>query len=99
MSAREQFGDPQFERLQIRIRNLEFAMNRVPFLNGVLVEDVALTTASKQVANRLGRGVRGFFVVSVTPDAAIGLSSTQPTDANYVNLEASATCTADIWFW
>jgi hypothetical protein len=100
MSAREQFDDARLDRLQIRLRSLEYAINRVPFLDGVLVEDVSLTTSPAQVAHRLGRPARGCIVVAITPDAAVGFSATQPTDlTKFANIEASASSTADIWFW
>lgn len=97
--SREQFDDSRMERLQQRLRALEFVINKVKFLDGVYVPEVALTTSSSQIAHRLGRRPRGFLVLSVTPDAAVGLSTTQPTDSAFVALEASASCTADLWFW
>lgn len=100
MTAREHFGDPQMERLQIRIRNLEALVARCPFISGSLVEGISLTTSSLTIAHRLGRVPKGVIVVSVSPDAAIGLSASQPNEPHILsNVEASATCTADLWFW
>jgi hypothetical protein len=100
VSAREQFDDVRMERLQTRIRDLEARLSRCPFLDGALVEDQSLTTSPSTFAHRLGRAPTGVIVVSVTPDAAIGLSATQPTESTkFVAVEASASCTADLWFW
>ena len=98
--AREHMDDEQLERVQLRVRKLEQVIANLPFMVGHLVEDEAIATTATAVQHRLGKTPRGFIVVSVTPDAAIGLSATQPTDmTRSVNLEASAACTADVWFW
>jgi hypothetical protein len=99
MSAREQFDDAQLERLQNRIRAIEDKLSKYPFLNGSAI-DVDLDITSTRVLHRLGRAPRGVIVVSASPDAALGLSATQPDDpANAVNLEASDTASFKLWFW
>jgi hypothetical protein len=98
--AREQFGDPRIERLQNELKKLRALITACPFIEGALIEDEALTTAAKRVDHRLGREPRGFIVLKASPDAAIGLSASQPSDtANAVNVEASASTTATLWFW
>jgi hypothetical protein len=99
--AREQYDDPRMERLQNRIRELERFVDNCPFIDGSLVEDIAMTTASREVVHRLGREPKGFLVLKVTPDAAVGFSASQGTvdPKKIVKLEASATATVTFWFF
>lgn len=99
-SAREHFEDPRIDRLQNEVRNLRALIANVPFLDGALIKDEPLTTSPLQIRHRLGRVPKGFIVMSASPDAAVGLSATQPSDQTIsVNIEASATTTATLWFW
>lgn len=99
MSAREQFDDEQLERMQQRIKALETVIANCPFVVGARVE-ADLTTASKTIAHRLGRKPLGLIVISAKPDAAVGFSATQPSDTKVlVNVEASASTTASLWFF
>jgi hypothetical protein len=97
---REVFDDPRMERLQLRIDALERILASATFLDGVKVEAQSIATTPTSVSHRLGKAPRGFLVLSVTPDASIGFSATQPTQTDkFANLEASAAATATLWFF
>lgn len=100
MSARESIEDPRFDRLQLRIQELEKRASLCPFFDGRKVIEQTIGTGSTPIAHGLNRTPRGFIVLSVTPDAAIGISSTPPIDSTkFINLEASSSATADLWFF
>lgn len=99
VSAKEQFDDARQERLQLRVLELEKRLNRFPFLDGTLVEQVVDTTSTR-VTHRLGRVPKGVIVACATPVSAVGFSAAQPNDPqNAVHLEASAQATFKLWFW
>lgn len=100
MSAREHIGDPRFERLQLRILELEKRLGAIPFADGALIEDEAVATTATRVSHRLGRAPNGVIVMKASPDAALGFSASQPSDTHLaVHLEASAAATFTLWFW
>lgn len=100
MRGREQFDDERLERLQERVRILEKRLADQPLQGASLIEDKAITTSPTRVEHRLGRTPKGFVVAKATPDSALGLSTSQPSDPTVaVNLEASSNATFSIWFF
>jgi hypothetical protein len=96
---REHFGDAQLDRLQSEVQRLRAIIAACPFINGSLVEE-SVTTSATRVIHRLGRVPNGVIVLKVSPDSAIGFSTSQPSDPiNAVNLEASANADFTLWFW
>ena len=92
--------DPAAGRVQQELIQLRTLFANCPFINGVRVPDVALTTSATRVTHKLGRKPAGFLVLSVSPDACVGLSASQNADqANAVTMEASASATFTLWFF
>ena len=83
--------------------NISAAMARVvacPLLDGVLLEDVTITT-SLNVTHGLGRAWRGFIITKINANATIR-AATDPSPAAFLALTASlgtgvANVTVDLW--
>lgn len=67
----------------------------MPFLQGVFLEDVALTTSTVAVAHRLGREPRGYFVMAKTGPGDLWLS--QAPDSRNLYFLSDSTLTVDLW--
>ncbi len=80
---------PEFDRL------LNY-LSAQAILNGALIEDIALGTTEVKVAHKLGRAYTGWFPVNLNANAVIYVSSTTLPN-QFLNLKASASCTASIW--
>jgi len=81
--------------------NLRISINRIldsiPFLDGVLAENVALTTATSNVSHKLGRTPVGWLVVDKSADACVWRPSA--ADATILPLTASAAVTVKVWIF
>lgn len=66
-------------------------------VDGVLLEDVDLSTATSRVYHRLGRPSRGVIVVDATDDTRVWRDGDSTGD--FVNLKANATRTVSLWIF
>ena len=96
--AKLQSDDDVLNRVQDRVKGSLDALVKQPFLNGVLLEDVALVSGSFQpVAHRLTRPWRGYLVLSRTANAVVW-NQTPGADAGvFMYLQPSANVTVNLW--
>lgn len=81
-----------------QLRQLVSVLGAVPFLDGVLLEDVEITASgSNPIAHGLGRPFRGFFVVGGHTDNDIALQASQDDPAIFININCDATQTVNLW--
>lgn len=86
-------GDKNLDAVQDNV--LQFANQLLPvqLLNGILLTDVELS-GSTAVSHRLGRIPVGYIVVNRDANASIWTNS---IDAQFLNLQTSATVTVSLW--
>lgn len=81
--------------------NCEQVFNRITtkqILDGLLIEDLPLTTAAKNVAHGLGRPVAGYIVIKRNANAVVyDNESTNTKKTQFLILRASATVTVSLW--
>lgn len=112
---RVQTSDEDLNRVQDSILPTVNALRACPILDGRLVEtetdsngheiEIVLTTTPKNVAHKLGRAYRGWWVTDRNADARVwvdpptGTPSVDPNPdhAKFVRLDASATVTVRLW--
>ncbi len=88
--------DSALSRVQDAIQlNLQTIVTK-EILDGVLGEEIELTTASKQVAHGLGRDPLGYIIVSKTAFADI---IDLARDTRTITLQATAPVTLSMWFF
>lgn len=93
-----QLKDPALMRMQSGIVDkLNFILS-VPFLNGILLEAVVLSSGNNIINHKLGRTIRGYFVTN--QNAAASIYNSSPATLNFeqqIQLNASAGVTVDLW--
>lgn len=71
----------------------------IPFLTGVLLEDVVLTAATaKLIEHKLGRAWRGYLVTK--RNAGVDVYHSIPTNnypTRFIELNAASNVTIDVW--
>jgi hypothetical protein len=81
--------------------NCEQTFNRLTnkqILDGVLLEDVVLTTAALNVSHGLGRPVTGYMVIKRNANAVVyDNESSNTKKTQFLILRASATVTVSLW--
>ena len=93
-----QLGDFKLEQMQ---KNLVTAVNSLvdtPFLNGILIQNIDLSTTTVSIPHRLKRKYVGYFITKLDANAVVYLGSTTEPET-YLKLRASANCTVDVWLW
>lgn len=97
--ARIQVSDPVVQRA---LDSLVDTLRRVllcPFLDGVLVPNVAVTSSYTNVPHTLGRKPRGYIVVQNSGSTMLVEDETKRTAA-FLSLKCgSGTLTTDIWVY
>lgn len=90
--------DPEAQRFQ-ESAHLGFAfLSAIPFLDGVLVEDVQITSGTaKIVEHGLGREPRGWLVLGKNANANVWETATSVGSENRMTVNASATVTISLW--
>lgn len=72
-------------------------LSQIPILDGVLLEQITLTTgAANQVEHRLGREYRGFLVVSSSADSTFWNVDTT-FRKRFIDIRCSANTTVNLW--
>jgi len=92
-------GTDENFRAQSNLESFVAPISKSIILNGVLVEDVILTTSSTAIEHKLGRKPRGYIICknNATTSVYTPVASTSPE--LFENLAASASCTVSIWFF
>lgn len=89
-------GDPNFSKLQERLQDFFAPLLINPTLDGTLLTNVQLTTAETNVGHKLGRKPIGWIIVRKNANAEVWEpSSLYP--ASFIQLQASANVTIDLW--
>ena len=69
-----------------------------PILDGNMLSDIALTTATSEVAHKLDRDYVGWMVVDNVGNAVVYRDDTTTTDkTKFISMTASATTTIKLW--
>tara|TARA_R110002126_G_scaffold172712_6_gene321516 strand:- start:2544 stop:2852 length:309 start_codon:yes stop_codon:yes gene_type:complete len=83
-------------QLQQAVANFSSQLTRVPFLDGNLVEGVALTTSALEVPHGLGRTPLGYFIVKASAGVTV-FDTDSTTPSVTIKLTGSATSTVSLW--
>jgi hypothetical protein len=81
--------------LQSAIEAAFRSLDRVPLLDGRLIENIELTTTERKIPHNLGRKPKGYLIVDTNAAATVHRSS--ESDDRYLPLTSSATVTVKIW--
>lgn len=95
------FLDKDLSKLQNNIDIVIKPILNCPIIDGVLVENVSLSTSSaNEVFHKLGRKPIGFIIVKQSADSRIWDSqSSNPTPDRTFLLSCSNAVTVNIWFF
>lgn len=91
---RTQFEDFRLMNLQDAVASKLNPLEQVPFLNGVRLNDIALSVGANSVSHKLAREAVGYFVLKRRADASIWDGA---IDDKTLTLFASAAVTVDLW--
>jgi hypothetical protein len=87
-------NDPEVRKVQDSIEPTIRDIVGKSILDGLLLEDISLSSGSNIISHRLGRVPRGWIVVRKSSTATIYDNS---IDEYYLNLTASAVCRVSLW--
>jgi len=92
---------PKEYELDVVQRNVkEFAgqLEKNVILDGVLIEDIDLVSASSNTVNhKLGRKIKGWFITRIDANANVWENSTQPLPKSTIVLDTSANCKVSLY--
>lgn len=91
-----QLGDYKADQVQKNIVQPLNQLLKIPLLDGTLLKDVALGTTSTAVPHKLNRAYIGFIITKINANSVVWISNTSDP-STYINLQASAGVTVDIW--
>lgn len=86
----------ELNRIQSQVSKTFDKITACPLLDGILIEDVALTTSATNVNHKLNRAPLGWIVVDNNANAVV-YSSAASLPKQYLTLTASAACTVSLW--
>ncbi len=96
--ARLQQPDNLTQRSHDQLVGLGVKLDQIPFLNGVLVENVVFTTAPRRVPHGLGRRYRGFFVVKQSASGTLANTPEIEGDPKQeLGLTSNANLVCSLW--
>jgi hypothetical protein len=94
-----QAKDAQLNAVQQNVADAVEPLAAVPFMDGVLLQSVALESGANQVPHKLGRKLQGWQLLRVRGQATVW--DDQDNNASlaerFLKLHASAAVTVDIW--
>lgn len=108
-------GDPALDKFQTAVAFAVDPLLKNPLLAGRLLEtetdangheiEIVLTTTARNIAHKLGRKYRGWFIIDrnadarvwVDPPVGVPLVDPNPDRERFLRLDASATVTVKIW--
>lgn len=95
-----QTGNPELDRVLNEIIGLVNRLERIVVgIENVILKQ-PLTTSNTRVRHGLGRRPRGFLVTRKNANAVVYSDTEETVDpANWIQLKASATVTADLLFY
>lgn len=90
------FTDSNLSLFQQALNDQFGQIAKIPFINGLLIQGVALSSAGATSVNTgLGRSAQGYFVTSNSANSVIWNADFSGTTS--VSLSCSANTTVDIW--
>ena len=90
--------DSDIRELQYGLSTVLRPVTKAPILDGVLLEDIALSTSSTDVPHKLGRAARGYIPVKMNASANVyDEESSNGDKENFLKLKASASVTVNLW--
>lgn len=93
--SRVSTNDPSVFMLQSSIETAFRSLDRIPILDGQLIENVPITTSERQITHNLKRKPKGFIVVDV--DSACLVHRSSESTELYIYLTGSRVATVSLW--
>lgn len=91
---------PELTQFQDNCEQTFSRLTNKQILDGVLLEDVALTTAASNISHGLGRPVTGYMVIKKNANAVVyDNESTNTKKTQFLILRASATVIVSLWIF
>jgi hypothetical protein len=87
------FENSQMQQNLVQKLNL---LNKIPFLNGILLQNISLATGVNSVPHKLQRKYQGWFFTKKSSAATVYQTSSSD-DVQFLTLTASASVDVDIW--
>jgi hypothetical protein len=91
-----QSPDTELSLLSSNLKEWAKQFKDIPFLNGRLVEDVAINTGGKQISHNLGREPKGWFIVTKDDNGDVFEVERNKT---HLTLDTTSNLTASIWIF
>lgn len=91
-------GDGDLNRVQDNITQFSTPISKLLLLDGVLLEDVALTSSETQVPHKLNRAPNGWIIVKKNAAQDVYESGTDVQN-RFLSLTASGTVTVSLWIF
>lgn len=93
-------GEQEVTRLQSHIKTTLNPLLELPISDGILIKNLTINTSDTLIDHKLGRKPEGFLITRLRTNAVIYESATSNDEDNrMIILIASATATADIYFF
>lgn len=94
-------SDPVLDRVQEHIEQSFQAVTRNPLIDGVLIENVSLVSASTNIIeHKLSREVIGYIIVSKSSDSNVWDDLKAQTKKKlFLNLETDVDTTVSLWIF
>ena len=92
--------EQEVTRLQSHLKTVLNPLLELPISDGVLIKDLTVNTTDTLIEHKLGRKPEGFLITGLKSNSVIYESATANDEAaRLIILIASATATADIYFF
>jgi hypothetical protein len=93
-------GDDSADTFQRKAKTVVGSVQDSPILNGVLKENISLTTVTTAVPHGLGRTPKGFIVVDCTVAVDVARDAASSVDRTvFIPLAASVATTVSLWIF
>ena len=95
---RVQSQDSTINRIQDRLESAFVPIFGSLVVDGILLEDLSLSTATLEIPHGLGRPYRGYFVADLNADARVYRDTSSTSNpSQFLPLKASGAVTAKVW--
>ena len=95
---RVQSQDSTINRIQDRLESAFVPIFGSLVVDGILLEDLSLSTATLEIPHGLGRPYRGYFVADLNADARVYRDTSSASNpSQFLPLKASGAVTAKVW--
>lgn len=86
--------DKELQKIQDNITTAITGIEAKPFLGGVLLSSVSLSSGTNQIAHTLGKRPTLWVICDLSAAATIYRTA---SDTKFLTLQASAPCTISLW--